>query len=194
MVFSGSNAHRWAVCTCVQLAEAAMESRDAVGVISPSETCSRTSRDVIRESRGEGRVMEERRLITRYNAPCFLKQYPSFRPHCRTARSFQQCPRILFCRVTGPLEMSPLYRLWMVAIFQEYPRYLAKRFSWRVHVNSIQWSVVFQRKPPLQPLYHMSLKAPFRVLSKDLLRGLKRCGCQGQWPLHPLKKPLDQDQ
>lgn len=118
--------------------------------------------------------MEERRLITRYNAPCFLKQYPSFQPHCPTVRSFQQCPRTPFCQVTGPLEMSPLCRLWMVAIFQEYPRYLAKRFSWRVHGNSIQWSVVFQRKPPHQPLYHMFLKAPFRVLSKDLLRGLKR--------------------
>ena len=151
-----------------------MESRAAVGVISPSETCSHTSRDVIRESRGEGRVMEERKLITRYNARCFLKQYPSFRLHCPTARSFRQCPRTLFCQVTGHLEMSLLYRLWMVAIFQEYPRYLAKRFSWRVHVNSIQWSVVFQRKPPHQPLYHMFLKAPFRVLSKDLLRGLKR--------------------
>lgn len=172
MVFSGSSAHRWAVCTCVQLAEAAMESRDAVGVISPSETCNRTSRDVIRESRGEERVMEERRLTTRYSEPCFLKQYPSFRPHC--ARSFQQYPRTLFCRVTGPLEMLPLYLSWMVAIFLEYPQYLAKRFSWRVRVNSIQWSVVFQRKPPHQPLYHMSLKAPFRALSKDLLRGLKR--------------------
>lgn len=174
IVFSGSSAHRWAVCTCVQLAEAAMESRDAVEVTSPNETCNRTSRDVIRESRGEGRATEERRLTTRYNAPCFLKQYPSFQPHCRIARSFQQCPRTLFCLVTGPLEMSPLYQLWMVAIFQEYPRYLAKRFSWRVHVNSIQWSVVFQRKLPHQPLYHMSLRAPFRVLSKDHLQGLKR--------------------
>jgi len=174
MVFNGSSVHRWAVCTCAQLAEAAMEFRDAVGVISLSETCSRTSKDVIRESKGEARVMEGRRLTTRYNAPCFLKQYPSFRPHCHTARSFQQYLHTLFCRVTGPLEMSPLYQLWMVAIFLGYLQYLAKRFTWRVHVNSIRWSVVFQRKFPPQLLYLMSLKAPFRVLNKDLLRGLKR--------------------
>lgn len=73
MVFSGLNEHLWAVCTCVQLAEAAMESQDAVEVISPSETCSRTSKDVIRESRGEGRVMEVKMLRMRYNAPCFLR-------------------------------------------------------------------------------------------------------------------------
>lgn len=72
MVFSGLNGHRWAVCTCAQLAEAAMESRDVVEVISPSETCSRTSRDVIRESRGEGRVMGEKKPRTRFSAPCFL--------------------------------------------------------------------------------------------------------------------------
>ena len=48
-----------------------MESQDAVEVISPNETCSRTSKDVIRESRGEGRVMEVKMLRMRYNAPCF---------------------------------------------------------------------------------------------------------------------------
>lgn len=109
MAFNGSSAHRWAVCTCAQLVGAAMESRDAVGVISPSETCNRTSRDVIRESRGEGRVMEEKKLRTRYSAPCFLKEYPSFRTHC--ARSSQQYPRTLFCRVKGPLETLPLFLL-----------------------------------------------------------------------------------
>lgn len=50
-----------------------MESQDAVEVISPNETCSRISKDVIRESRGEGRVMEVKMLRMRYNAPCFLR-------------------------------------------------------------------------------------------------------------------------
>ena len=61
-MFRGLSEHRWAVCMYVQSVEAAMESRDVVGVISPSEIYSRTLRDVIRESRGEGRVMEERKL------------------------------------------------------------------------------------------------------------------------------------
>ena len=61
-VFRGLSEHRWAVCMYVQSAEAAMESRDVVEVISPSEIYSRTLRGVIRESRGEGRVMEERKL------------------------------------------------------------------------------------------------------------------------------------
>lgn len=173
MGFNESSEHRWAVCTCAQLAEAAMESRDAVGAISPSETCNRTSRDVIRESKGEEKVMEERRLRTRYNVPCFLKQCPSLRPHCEALRPSQQFPRTLLCQVTGPLEMSPLYPLWTGAILGCL-QYLVKRSSWKGHANSILWSVVFQHKLLHQPLYHMFLKEPFRVLSRDLLQGLRR--------------------
>lgn len=80
--FSGLNEHRWAVCMCVQLVEAVMESRDAVAVISHSETCSLISSDVISVSRGEVRVMGERRLRMKFSVPCFHKQYPSFQLHC----------------------------------------------------------------------------------------------------------------
>ena len=72
---SASNEHRWVVCMCVQLVEAAMESRDVVGVISPRETCSLISSDAISVSRAEGRVTVEKKL--RMSAPCFHKQYPS---------------------------------------------------------------------------------------------------------------------
>jgi len=102
-VFNGSSEHRWAVYMCAQLEEVVMESRDAAVVISPSETCSRTSRDVTKENKEEVRVTEERKLRTRYSAPCFLKQNPFSRPHC--ARPFLQYLRTPYCRVKGPLGM-----------------------------------------------------------------------------------------
>lgn len=173
MGFNELSGHRWAVCTCAQLAEAAMESRVAVGVIFPRETCNHTSRDVIRESKEAERAMEERRLRTKYSEPCFHKQCHSLHPQCEALRLSQQFPRILFCRVTGPLEMLPLYLLWTGAIL-ECPQYLVKRFSWRGHASSTLWSLGSQHKLLHQLLYHMSLKAPFRVLSKDLLRDLRR--------------------
>lgn len=151
-----------------------MESRDAVGVISPSVTCNRTSKDVIRESREEARVMEERKLRTRYSAPCFLKQCPFFRPHYEALMPSQQYPHTLLCRVTDPLEMLALYPLWTGATLEWYPQYLEKRSSWKGPVSSILWSVVSQHKLLHQPLYHMSLKVPFHVLSKGLLRDLRR--------------------
>ena len=89
-MFRGLSEHRWAVCMYVQSAEAAMESRDVVGVISPSEIYSRTLRDVIRESRGEGRVMEERKLKMRYSVLCFLRQPPFTQP--LYTRPFPRCP------------------------------------------------------------------------------------------------------
>lgn len=80
-----------------------MESRDVGGVISLSETCSRTSKDVIRESRGEERVTEERKLRTKYSVPCFLKQHPSFRPLC--VRPSLRSLRTPYCQLKDPLVM-----------------------------------------------------------------------------------------
>lgn len=134
-LFNGLSEHRWAVCTCVLLVVAAMEFRDVGGVISPSETCNRTSRDVISGSRGEGRVMVERKLRTRYSEPCFLKQCPSFRPLC--ARPSLQYPHTPYYPGKDPLVMWVLFRLWTVGIFLEYPPYHGKRSLWRGRVNSI---------------------------------------------------------
>lgn len=171
-VFNGLSERHWAVCMCVQLAEVAMESLDAAGVISPSETCSHTSRDVIRESRGEGRVMEVRKLRAKYSVPCFLKQYLSSQPLC--ASPSLQSLHTPYCQVKDHLEMWALSQLWMGGISLGCPQYLVKHFSWRVHASSILWSVVFRRRLPPQPLYHMCLKVPFHGPSRVHLRDLRR--------------------
>ena len=156
-MFRGLSEHRGAVRMYVQSAKAAMESWDVIGVISPREICSRTLRDVIRESRGEGRVIEERRLRMRYSV--LFPQTAPFFPALlhKTIPTVPHHPMLPGERPFGNVGTVP------VMDGRHFPAVPT------IH-RVILWSVVFPYKVLYQPLCNTSLKVASLGQSKGLLQ------------------------